>query len=1414
MSYRNSPSERQLSRSRQDGRRRSQSNTRRRPQSISPRNGALVTLSSRADIPPPPANAYVADVNPVYPINATTRCIEAINDRVAWTGDYDGAIRIRTLPKGNVLKQLKPKPDTVCTALLFVEECDRVWAAFQDGYLRIYNLAGEVEKEFVKHSGAVHDLILLEGKVYTAGNDWKIGQWEPSSGTFERAFYGHKGAVRCLLGYSGSTGSILFSGSDDGTIHAWDPYAPPQGESDTACRHVFVGHDRSVTALEAVPQANQLWSGGEDNTVRVWSLESLSCEQVLTGHSAPVSSLMLVESRIWSGDKFGRIMLWDVNTLSPLQEISGRISRGFDLGMVTAMKKVVPCTSWKVWTSGSNGSIQCWNAETVPIVFDASKDTAAAQNSRTPRATTGEVGPYVGIDERTRVYIRQLEEELEATRREAELAFERDRQEVQRELETQQLLAEENEALKKRLEELGEEVPQSRPRDSASESTDLQRQLDSLRQQLKEANEEISRLEQEATMQRAPTNRNVADSESSHLSQIPVFSDDDNDVSTTTHLERRFEGEDWGYVLNEKPHELNQTVREEVSAALKVNASQIDNLHLEEGSLIASMDVHHSKNVSSEEMQNRLRNYKFDRLQQLHDNAREPKTGLDAAEQELLETNIEMAHMQDEIEMLKEELQKAKEGNPTADNQKSKTATKDNSYAPSETRSAPFQDYTDNRSNAQSSRPPVDEENERLRREIEELKNQLEAKEKQNPLGASQRSKKAASSYAPSEGSVKPAQDEEAIRQPLEEEITRLMRENEELKNKLEAQEKQNPLGASQRSKKAASSYAPSEGSVKPAQDEEAIRQPLEEEITRLVRENDELKKEKAVLENQKNNQDSHSVAPSDARSAPFHDVSDLMSDGLDSRQPLEDEIARLKNENEELKQKLNEKENDNPLGLAPKNKAASNAGSELTSPIRRQDTAPLIAENSKLQQEVKRLQQQIKEIASKAPSEAPEDTKPTAELEEEIARLKQENEELRKAAEKAAEDNNKDDKSVEQQLRAEIEKLTNEKKILENELEVEKDAGDDLREYVRDQNEEMNVLRRASEPQPAKPDPVDLHSISDDEQSPSVELSPPGDEELSPPHADRTLDKASSIDAQTRREECEQLQKEIADRDAVIKQLREELDDRAAKLSASQRALARSPSAGADSLAPANKELDTLKKRVAELEKESAKKDEKAKKMTQEKEDAAKKAAEKAEEAKQLKAEKAAELKEKEKEIKQLNADKAAELKEKEKEIKQLNADKAAELKEKEKEIKQVNAEKAKLEKQIADCNKEIEALKKNLEKKPSATPAEEESSTRLSIDVDEKQPDSEVRGQPAQPADENKEELEALQAYVETRLKPRLAKAERKCAELECSLQKEKEKGYVDVAALATPTASQASSVVQSSRVAPSASGRSAPP
>ena len=91
-------------------------------------------------------------------------------------------------------------------------------------------------------------------------------------------------------------GSRLFSGSDDNTIKVWDV-------ATGACLQTLEGHADAVYSVCVSADGSRLFSGSDDNTIKVWDVATGACLQTLEGHADAVYSVCVSAdgSRLFSG---------------------------------------------------------------------------------------------------------------------------------------------------------------------------------------------------------------------------------------------------------------------------------------------------------------------------------------------------------------------------------------------------------------------------------------------------------------------------------------------------------------------------------------------------------------------------------------------------------------------------------------------------------------------------------------------------------------------------------------------------------------------------------------------------------------------------------------------------------------------------------------------------------------------------------------------------------------------------------------------------------------------------------------------------------------------------------------------------------------------------------------------------------
>jgi len=147
--------------------------------------------------------------------------------------------------------------------------------------------------------------------IWTASTDFTIKHWDGRSYFLKIALLGHTNWVRCIE--LAPHVKQLWSGGDDGTIRVWD----------TESGAVLDEKAFSDGPLSMLLVDNHLWIGSRNNVIRVYDLKSITCVKMLTGHKGWVTCLEKVGGEIWSGSADRTLRVWDASDLACIQKIDG-----------------------------------------------------------------------------------------------------------------------------------------------------------------------------------------------------------------------------------------------------------------------------------------------------------------------------------------------------------------------------------------------------------------------------------------------------------------------------------------------------------------------------------------------------------------------------------------------------------------------------------------------------------------------------------------------------------------------------------------------------------------------------------------------------------------------------------------------------------------------------------------------------------------------------------------------------------------------------------------------------------------------------------------------------------------------------------------------------------------------------------
>ncbi|KAJ3173263.1 hypothetical protein HDU88_004725 [Geranomyces variabilis] len=195
------------------------------------------------------------------------------------------------------------------------------------------------------HSNSISTLCIFDGKLYSAGKDKEIREWDLETHTEARIFKGHTRWIRALAAGDG----LLFSGSWDDTLRVWDL-------ATGACRHVL--SSPATHALHYDSPSGRLFSGsGEGRTVYEWDLAT--CDQSgpinelpITGEGSGTVACMAGDGiRLVVGLSDGTLAVFAMQTGQQLAMLEGHTSETTDIKLLS---------TGAMFTSGNDQAVIEW----------------------------------------------------------------------------------------------------------------------------------------------------------------------------------------------------------------------------------------------------------------------------------------------------------------------------------------------------------------------------------------------------------------------------------------------------------------------------------------------------------------------------------------------------------------------------------------------------------------------------------------------------------------------------------------------------------------------------------------------------------------------------------------------------------------------------------------------------------------------------------------------------------------------------------------------------------------------------------------------------------------------------------------------------------------------------------------------
>jgi WD40 repeat protein len=213
-------------------------------------------------------------------------------------------------------------------------------------------LAGQLTGRLCGHYEKDGEIARLLAQIREKKKDSWLRTMHPSmqqaGGTLIRTFEGHSNSVKSVAVLS--NGKEAISGSEDNTLKLWNIES---GE----CARTFEGHSNSVDSVAVLPNGKEAISGSADSTLKLWNIESGECVRTFEGHSDWVTSVAVLPNRkeAISGSYDKTLKLWNIE--------SGECVRTFE-GHSSSVTSVAVLPNSKEAISGSRDkTLKLWNIE-------------------------------------------------------------------------------------------------------------------------------------------------------------------------------------------------------------------------------------------------------------------------------------------------------------------------------------------------------------------------------------------------------------------------------------------------------------------------------------------------------------------------------------------------------------------------------------------------------------------------------------------------------------------------------------------------------------------------------------------------------------------------------------------------------------------------------------------------------------------------------------------------------------------------------------------------------------------------------------------------------------------------------------------------------------------------------------------
>ncbi|MBF2000671.1 MAG: NACHT domain-containing protein [Synechococcales cyanobacterium M58_A2018_015] len=297
------------------------------------------------------------------------------------SGSDDQTIKLWEVDTGRCLKTLRGYNNWVWS-LAANSDGTQLASGHEDHLIRLWDTqTGRCTQLLQGHSGRIWSVAYRPGGgILASGSDdqtikfWQLGspQTPPHAiGRCLKTLRGQTGVVRLVV--FSPDGQILASNSGDQVVKLWDVGFLDGNVDPSRLGRVSAGREGEwvsgqfvsvlpvqsrVFSIAFSPDSQQVATGGNDQTIRLWDVQTGTCLRILTGHSKPVESVAFHPQGILlaSASDDETVRLWDPVAGKCLEVLSANLGRVLAVAFSPDGSVLAGC--------GTQQTVALWNVKT------------------------------------------------------------------------------------------------------------------------------------------------------------------------------------------------------------------------------------------------------------------------------------------------------------------------------------------------------------------------------------------------------------------------------------------------------------------------------------------------------------------------------------------------------------------------------------------------------------------------------------------------------------------------------------------------------------------------------------------------------------------------------------------------------------------------------------------------------------------------------------------------------------------------------------------------------------------------------------------------------------------------------------------------------------------------------------------